>query len=503
MSTAEIQSNPVATPDASPSHDSSSGRRRFGLGKGKESALVRDFQPHTLAIQESPPSPFARTMLWGLAALFAAIGAWSYASRLPIMTTAPGKFAPGAHTKVIQSLDTGTVAEILVKPGDQVKKGQVLVKLNPQVDQAALAARTRMLALDILEEQRLHAELSGNPASMGARGATPGMANLEKQLEQTSLAHETAKIAGDLAQVREAEANLAAGQATLAEYAQRAMTDERLAKAAAPLVSEGALSGSHYDQIADQATREVGKLAAQRKQVVQLQEALTAAQKQLNGDREGFKKKRYQDLETAVNNQYDLTRKKTKAARQYQLDWLRAPVAGTVQSVDVASLGTVVQSGQTLATVVPENAPLVVDADLPAQDMGFVQVGQETQIKVTAYPFEQYGNIPGKVVWISPNAETSNSLEAPPPGESHQGGHQPQPAQSKSGDGRTKPASPPTLYYRVKVQPERAWLLVDNEKRPMQAGMTATVDIRTGTRRVLDFFLDPIVKYFNNGLEVR
>ena len=269
------------------------------------------------------------------------------------------------------------------------------------------------------------------------------------------------------------------------------------------LVSDGALSGSHYDQLHDQAVRDQGKEASQRKQDQQLTSALTAARDQLHKTIEKYRKSVLQNMETAVDSSYDLTKKKAQAAEQYQMDWLRSPVDGTVQSLSVDSVGSVIQAGQTVATVVPGNTPLVLEADLPSQNIGFVKVGQKTQIKVTAYPFEQYGEIPGKVVWISPNAQTSNSLQALPAGESHQPTPPSSASGAKSGTNQTKPTSPPILYYRVRVQPTRTWLRVDGKKQPMRSGMTATVDIRTGGRSVLDFFLDPIIKYANNGLSIR
>ena len=148
---------------------------------------------------------------------------------------------------------------------------------------------------------------------------------------------------------------------------------------------------------------------------------------------------------------------------------------------------------------------IAAGADVSSQDVGFIKVGQTVEIKVSAFPFEQYGMIPGVVTSISPTAEASNTVAAPPPGESHQSqaSSSPTPPQAQNGTASSSESAPPTLYYRVHVQPKQDWLLVDGTKHPMSAGMTITVDIRTGRRRVLDFFLDPVIKYINDGLGVR
>lgn len=465
--------------------------------------VFRDFQPHALAIEDTPPSPFTALLLWSLGGLLVSALVWAYLSSLPIMTTAPAKFVPSAHTKVVQSLNAGTVRGIFVRPGDKVFRGEILVSLDPGGDIAKLSAAGSDVGLNSLEQQRILRELGLHGLSQPASSATGAMATLEKRLAASQAATERSKLEVDRAQVREAQANLSASQATLTEYAQRAAQDTALAKAAFPLTSEGALSGQQYTQLADQAIVDEGQLRAQRQQVTQLAAALLAARKQLDTDARTFESDRYQDLESTLGKSYDLKSQYRQAGRALALDGLRAPVDGTVQSIGISSLGTVVQPGQTVATVVPQGAPLVVEVDLPAQDAGFVKVGQKTQIKVTAYPFEQYGSIPGKVVWISPMADATPNLASLPDGEIHQPAGEPSQGSSPPGSDQTKADSPPTLYFRIRVQPERTWLAVDGQRRIMRPGMTASVDVETGHRRLLDFFLDPIVKYLSNGLTVR
>jgi hemolysin D len=490
----EPQPQPAAPPREPPPV-----RRRRVSGR---IAALRDFQPHALAIEETPPSPFSGILLWSLAALLLVALVWAYASEIPIMTMAPGKFEPDARTKVVQSLNTGTVSGILVKAGDSVSAGQVLLTLNPGVDLAKLAASHRDLGLNQVQQQRLSRELGLRRPQYPSPAATRAMASLESGLAASQLAAERSKLDVDRAQIREAQANLAAGRATLDEYGTRAAQDTLLARKAFPLVAEGALSGEHYTQLEDQAIQDEGQLRSQQEQVGQLSAALLAAKTQLQSDARTFESDRFQDLESSLAKSYDLRSQYVQAARDAALDRLRAPVAGTVQTVDVASLGTVIQPGQTVATIVPRDAPLVVEVDLPAQDVGFIGVGQTTQIKVTAYPFEQYGSIPGKVLWISPTANSDSNLTSPPAGENRQPVTTPSQAAQPNAD-QAKTVSPPTLYYRIKVQPKRTWLEFDGQRHVMRPGMTVSVDIKTGRRRVLDFFIDPVVKYIHTGLTVR
>lgn len=479
------------------------GPQRGRFLKGASASLEREFQPHLLAIQETPPAPFMRIILWSLLVLMVAILIWSYLGHIPIMTSAPGRFVSDARTKVLQTLNAGTVERILAKPGDFVHAGQALVELNTDTNRANLEAQKRMLALNDMRARRLRAELAGS-ATLPTPGETAGSAAmLERQVQAAELAHHRAQLATDKARIQEAQAGLEAGRVALDEYTQRATLASRLAREAAPLAADGAISGAHYDQLRDSAMQAEGRLAAQHKQVAKLEKALEAAQKSLVEEQAKFTAGLYQNLEATVDSGYDIHRKHAEAARQYHLDWIRAPVDGYVQNVGVASLGTVVQPGQTLATVVPANAPLVVEADVASQNTGFIKAGQTVDIKIMAYPFQQYGKIPGRVTWVSPTSEVTNGVAAPPPGESHQSAAAGAPPLPASGAEQGTSAVPPVLYYRVHVKPERNWLMVDGQKQPMRSGMTVTVDIHTGQRRVINFFLDPIVKHLGEGVQVR
>lgn len=463
-------------------------------------AVMRAFQPHVLAIQETPAAPFTGILLWSMVSLLLVVLAWAWIGRIPIMTTAPGKFTSNANTKIVQSLNTGTISGILVKPGDLVTKGQPLVILDPQVDRQKYLSAAGALGLNRLQMQRALVELGRRRWTSAKSHGRSAMAALETSLAAAQRGEQRSKVAEDRAQVMEAQANLAAGDSTLAEYQQRLQQDHELAEAAAPALPEGAISGQEYVKVEDQVISDQGDLASQQKKVVELSAAVESAQKQLDKDVRTFTADRYQDLESAASKSYDLSSQYTQADLTVKMDVLRAPIDGVVQSMAVVTLGSVVQSGQTIATIEPSRAPLVVEADLPAQNAGFVKVGQTARIKVSAYPFEQYGSIPGRVLWISPTADPTSDLSAIPIGESHQ---PEMPSAAPTASSQSGSSAPPTLYYRVNILPERMWLDVDGVRRTMRPGMTVSVDIATGHRRVLEFFIDPIFKYVDSGTVVR
>lgn len=467
--------------------------------------VALEFQPHSLAIQDTPPSPFTRILLWSLVVLICIIIVWSYFGRVPIMTSAPGKFSSMGSTKVIQSLNTGTVSHILVKAGEEVYAGQPLVELNNMVDHSALVSRNNSLNLNRLEKKRILAEINGHvitPEVKGFKSAGP-LVSLEHQLAVVDLNNARSKLAYDRSEVSRSRARLAAGLATLDEYKERAKADNEIAFQAMPLVHLGAISRYHFHQLQNDALRSSGKLATQEKKIIELQQTIAAAQDKLAEDHAHIQKQLFKDWQQSQLQTYDFKRKQVAAVNQYQFNWLRSPVNGVVQNLNVASLGAVIQAGQTVATVVPDGAPLVVVADVPSQDAGFIRPKQKVDIKVAAFPFEQYGMIKGRVLSVSPTAESTETIAAPPPGENHQ------PAQGGGDSGRGHShaqgsnSGAPTLYYQVRVKPDRSWLMIAGMKHFMAPGMTVTIDVQTGDRSVLEFFLSPITKYINNGFYIQ
>lgn len=472
---------------------------------GRNSELIiSEFQPHTLAIQDTPPSPFTRIILWILVLLVILIIIWSYFSRVPIMTSAPGKFSSKGSTKIVQSLNNGTVSRIFVKKGLKVSKGQVIVELDNTVNYSALVNSKKSLMLNNLEIKRILMELNGEAGkSVKPASATSKIAIIEQRLGLANLTSARSKIAYDRAEILQSEARFKSGIATLEEYKKVFNTDKKIEDQTKNLVIIGAISKNHYDRIKKSAMQTEGKLEAQKNKIIEYQQNIIAYQHKLAEDNANIKKQLLKDWQRTQLQAYDLNKKNVTALNRFHFDWLRSPVDGVVQNLSVASIGSVIQAGQTVATIVPENAPLIVVADVPTQDAGFIRKGQNVMVKVAAFPFEQYGMIKGQVMSVSPTAEPNNTITAPPPGENHesiQGNSQSGQNHSHNQNANT---APPTLYYHVRVKPDKTWLMIDGKKHFMEPGMTVTIDVQTGDRSVLDFFLSPISKYINNGLYVQ
>jgi hemolysin D len=216
------------------------------------------------------------------------------------------------------------------------------------------------------------------------------------------------------------------------------------------------------------------------------------ATQQLAGVRHGRTSDIYTDLGKKVYDASGLTGSVEKSRQLYDLKWLRSPVDGLVQRVDVTTTGGVVTPAQSLVTIVPDGTPLIVEASLSNEDIGYVRAGQDVDVKVDTFPFQKYGTLKGKLIWISPDADEKSQGNDDSKGGASSGKSSPDPKSSK-----------PSYVYKVHIRPDNTNFVVDGKTTPIQAGMTVQADITTDHRRIIEFFLSPVIKYLDEGLRVR
>ncbi len=149
---------------------------------------------------------------------------------------------------------------------------------------------------------------------------------------------------------------------------------------------------------------------------------------------------------------------------------LTAPVDGTVQTVAVTTVGGVVTSAQPVVSIVPQNAELIVEADVLNQDIGYVFEGQEVSVKLDTFSFQKYGTVDGKIIYVSPSAVEDE----------------------RKG-----------LVYKIKVSVDRNSFNINGNDVPISSGMSGTAEIKLEERKIIEFFLEPIFEYFDDSLKVR
>jgi len=493
-----LSPEPIAT-TAVPASAPTAGRATLKLvksgGRRELTALEREFLPPLLEIQETPPSPAQRKLLWTLVALVAALVIWAWFGKVSIVSTAPGKFIPDGRVKQIQPLEASIVKAIHVKEGQHVQQGELLVELDPTISAAEMRADTDKYDFNRLEQARLNAEITHRRAQYGATGQSKARVTFEEQTRRARERVHEAKLALAQATVDEKTQALAAAEATLKKYQETTEIAAERESSARPLVDTGAISRVDYLQLRQTLAENANDLATQLKTVEQAKAAKIGAERNVEEIKRDRVADIYNDLNQRVAGEPALKGDLDKSKELLALKWMRAPVSGVVQKIDATTIGQVVTSAQSLVTIVPDGTPLIVEATVSNQDIGYLKPGQPVEIKVDTFPFQKYGSLQGTLAWVSADAEDKNAASSDLDTRS---------GTQASDDGRNQASNPNAGYvYKVHVRTGKSQFMVDGVARAIQSGMTVQADIVTDRRRVIDFFLSPVTKYLDEGLKVR
>jgi len=420
-----------------------------------------DFLPAALEVQESPPSPLGRALLLLLVLLFTAGIAWTTLSYVDTVSVARGKLVPGGRSKVIQPLDSGIVRSIRVRDGEVVRQGAVLVELDPtptgsdlrRLDHERLAARVQVA--------RLRAVLSGQRSLPAVDGADPGFVALQSQLLRDQVAEHEGRLHALVLQAEQRAAALAATGADIERLEQLVPMYTERAAAFHRLLAGEFVSRLQYLEVEAQRVTTVQQLAGARERLAQDTAALHEARQQREVADAEFKRMRLGELSEWETRLGSLGEEVHKAAQRAAIQRLTAPIDGEVQQLAVHTVGGVVTPAQVLMVIVPHAAAVEAEAWLENKDAGFVRRGQPVTVKVDTFPFTRYGTVGGTVASVSGEAV---ELEHAGP------------------------------MYAVRVTLARGEIDADGHRTALRPGMAITAEVKTGHRRLVEYFLSPLLR---------
>lgn len=443
-----------------------------------------DFAPPLLRLQARPPRPAARWLLRSLIALGTGVALWGALGRLDIVAVSEGKLVPASYLKIVQPAEQGLVREILVKEGQSVAAGQVLIRM----DGALTGADVRAIQVDLenkrLALRRIDAQLQGI-AIRRSRDDTPDIyARVEAQYHANVQAYENAraqerslleKAKHDLAAAEQARARL---EQVVPHYVDQERAYEQLARdgfAGRIMAADKARERIEKEQ--DLRTQEhvirsnVAWIAQQERKLAQI---TADYRRQLQTERV--------DLAAQLER---LAQELAKHEHRQGLLELRAPVDGTVKDLATHTIGTVAAPGTILMTLIPRDEPMVAEVWVGNDDVGFIHTGQRVKVKLASYPFQKYGMLDGTVLRVSADATEAPSANT----------------RSDALSGRDRPMGP--LAYRAVVDLGAQELGIDGRRYPLASGMQVTVDIHLGTRTVLEYLISPVQKAFHQAARER
>jgi HlyD family secretion protein len=439
-----------------------------------------DFSPPLLRIQEKPAPPLAGWMLRALMALAAGAIVWMVFGRLDIVAVADGKLVPASYLKIVQPAEQGIVKEILVKEGELVREGQVLVRMDPVQTEAEAKAVEAEYQNKRLALRRIDAQLSGKPLSRD-RHDPPGLyAEVQAQYVSNVRAYENA-LAQEKTLLEKARYDLVGAQATKAKLEQTLPHYVEQEKAFKKLSKDGFAGHLMYSDKQRERIEKEQDLRTQEATIQASQALIEQSEAKIAQITADYRRQlQTERVETAAQLE-KASQELAKQSRRRELLELRAPQAGIVKDLATHTAGTVAAPGTILMTLVPEGDKLVAEVWVSNDDVGFVHAGQQAKLKLAAFQFQKYGLLDGRVLHVNADA-----TEAPSPN-----------TRSDALTGRDRPMGP--LTFRALVELASQELATDGRRYPLQAGMQVVGEIHLGTRSVLEYVLSPVQKAFHEA----
>ena len=426
------------------------------------------FLPAALEIQETPPNPAGRAVLWTVITMVLFTLTWSVLGHIDIVAVAQGKIVPSDRVKVIQPLGTGQVRAIHVRDGQRVNTGEVLIELDATLAQADRDRLTAQLQDDeaALARQRVFASWLQTGRRLPQQLGT----ELQRTLLEQLIVEHRARLAGidQSLERRRAEADatrrmVEKGERTLPMISSRAASVARLADQS--LVAKN--SALELEQQRIEAEQD---LAAQRANLLSVSAAineLTEQRRTVHAEAQRTTTQTIAELQQRVSATHQELIKAQSVATQQTL---LSPVAGVVQQLKVHTIGGVVTPAEPLMVIVPNDAAIEIEALVLNRDIGFVNEGLPATVKVDAFPFTRYGTLAGELVTVSRDAASDEKLG---------------------------------LVYPSRIKLQRTSLRIDTRDIALTPGMAVTVELKTGRRRLIDYFVAPVQQAMDESIRER
>jgi adhesin transport system membrane fusion protein len=414
------------------------------------------------AVLEAAPTRLRAVLYFWIFAILAFL-IWANFAYIDEIARGDGEVIPSGENQMIQNLEGGIVEEILVKEGDAVDKGQVLLKIDNQKSISSYSSneiKAEALQAKIL---RLEAESNGEDFQVpeDVKKRLGQFIENERSLYETNKKELDSKLSAlreKLVQ-RKQELQEAYSQRDHLESSYSMISKE--VRMTRPMVAKGVRSKIDFLQLQREANEIASKYDAAKKSIPRLKSAIKEVQNNIKETKLNFQSQAKEKMNEALAELRSLRATSTALEDQVIRTIVKSPMKGIVQKLYVHTVGGVIKPGQDIMEIVPSDETLLIKVRIKPKDIAFIYKGQRAIVKFTAYDFAVYGGLEGKVVQISPDS-------------------------IKDEEGN--------VFYEVRIKTDKNYIGRHGKKLKIIPGMTTTVDIITGKKSVLDYILKPILK---------
>lgn len=426
---------------------------------------LHEFKPLLIEIEDKPLNPLGRIILYLVLAIMVFGTAWLILAKVDVVVSAQGKVIPSGEIKILKPLESGVVSKIFVKESDKVKKGDILIQIDPTVTDASLSSKQDDLAVidsDIVLLEALISESNLSKDELNKLNSFQiSLYNNQKQILASTYESNKAKL-------NSAKLDIKANESEVNRLS-LLLNKEEEAKARLQKVLD-LIAKKEYEDV----SKNVINLKEQRDiALYRLKESNKKLEEIIEENQKAIKTIKSDWIETS------LSKEKEKRELRAQINailfsnktqQIKSPVDGFVGKLLIHTEGGVVSPNDNLIFIVPSDAPLIIKASVLNKDIGFLKLGQEVAVKIDTFSFQKYGLLQGNIIEISKDAIEDERLG---------------------------------LIYEIKIKPKSLDIKVEGEIKQLEIGMSVIAEVKTGKRRVIELFIYPIIKYMDEGLSVR
>jgi hemolysin D len=432
--------------------------------------IANEFKDDAAAIEEARVPVATHAALWLALALLTLGVIWATIGRVDRIVVGEGKIANRDAMLVMQPFTTSRIVSIHVKSGDHVTRGQVMARFDPvfaEADAAALRSKVNSLTAQV---ERLDAQLAGRAYVAGANADAERLTQAQIYVQEMNDLQ--AGIAQRGSRLNQIESELASNQAVIPGLQQQVLVasqvmgmQERLRREAAAATLDVLRAQSSQIDSSNRLRNtqgEVQRLSGQRAEQVHERQAYM----------EKWRSDHNQQLVETRRQLSESSETLNKAQRMREFTEMRAQVDGTVLEVADRSIGSVLREAETLITVVPDGADMYVESMIASRDVSYLKLGDAVRVKLESYPFQRFGTLDGVLTEISPDSLSQR-------------------------EGEDRPAR---LMYRVQVRLAADPADLARRGIHLRPGLVASAEIKTGTRTIASYVLDPVLKITDESL---
>lgn len=409
---------------------------------------LHEFKPLLIEIEDKPLNPLGRIILYLVLAIMVFATAWLILAKVDVVVSAQGKVIPSGEIKILKPLESGVVSKIFVKESDKVKKGDILIQIDPTVTDASLSSKQDDLAVidsDIALLEALINESNLSKDELNKLNSSQiSLYNSQKQILASTYESNKAKLNSAKLDIKasESEVNRLSLLLNKEEEAKARLQKvlDPIAKKECEGVSKNIINLKEQKDIALYRLKESNK---------KLEEIIEENEKAIKTIKSSW-------IETSLSKEKEkreLTAQINAILFSNKTQQIKSPVDGFVGKLLVHTEGGVVSPNDNLISIVPSDAPLIIKASVLNKDIGFLKPGQEVAVKIDTFSFQKYGLLYGNIIEISKDAIEDEKLG---------------------------------LIYEIKIKPKSLDIKVEGEIKRLEIGMSVISEVKTGKRRVIE-----------------